>query len=153
HLPKLMAQMNAGGRMMRLKLVEGAVNELFDKLLHGEVDALFTTYADRVMEGERLAYESLFPSRYVLIAPPEFQWSTRGRRKPTLGQLAGMPWIMPGYTSMLRKDIDKAFLCAGAPPPRPIMESNHPFTAVHFVAAGCGLSFVPAETLRNLKPG
>lgn len=153
HLPQLLAKLNRDGQAVRLKLMEGAVNDLFVKLLDGEVDALITTYADRVIEGERLVYDSLFPSRYVLIAPPEFQKSNRGKGKFSLGQLAELPWIMPGYTSMLRKDIDKAFLADGVTPPNPIVESNHPFTIAHFVAEGRGLSFVPTETLRNLKPG
>lgn len=153
HLPRLMAQMRANGQTVRLKLVEGVVNDLFDKLLQGDVDALFTTYADRWVEGERFAYESLFPSHYVLIAPPEFRWTARGHGKAALAQLAEMEWVMPGYNSMLRKDIEKAFLAAGVAPPRPIVESNHPFTMVHFVAAGCGLGFVPQETLHRLKPG
>lgn len=153
HLPRVIKQMRANGQTVRLKVVEGVVNDLFDKLLQGDVDALFTTYADRSVEGERFTYESLFPSRYVLIAPPEFRWTARGKGKAALAQLAPMDWVMPGYTSMLRKDIDKAFLAAGVTPPRPVIESNHPFTMVHFVAAGGGLSFVPPETLHHLKPG
>ena len=153
HVPDLMVRMRSAGHTVQLKLVEGAVNDLFQSLMRGEVDALFSTYADHVPDGELLAYESLFPSRYVLIAPPAFQAQPRRGKSWTLADLVNMPWVMPGYTSMLRKDLDKAFLAAGVTPPHPKTEATHPFTVAHFVAAGCGLGFVPAETLHTLKPG
>lgn len=152
HLPTLMTRVQDAGVAPRLQLIEGAAHDLFHKLLEGEVDALITTYADRPLDEARLTYERLFPSRYVLIAPAGAQWLPRNRIAG-LQDFARIPWILPAYTSMLRKDIDKAFLGAGMSPPRPVVESNNPYTNLHFVAAGCGLAFVPVETLRHIRPG
>ncbi len=150
HLPQLMERFHRMGVAARIKLTEGAANDLFDKLLEGEVDALITTYADRPLDEIRLRYESLFPSKYVLIAPSRMK-AQGYRRKPRLREFADAAWILPAYASMLRKDIDKAFLAEGIPPPRPLVESNNPFSNLHFVIEGCGLAFVPQETLRHIK--
>lgn len=151
HVPGLLGRLNQMGVAARIKLTEGAAIDLFEKLLAGEVDALITTYADRPLDDIRLSYESLFPSRYVLIAPKHMKFGRRAR-PAHLQDFSQTPWILPAYSSMLRKDIDKAFLSAGMPPPRPVVESNNPFSNLHFVAAGCGLAFVPQETLSHTKP-
>lgn len=56
---------------------------------------------------------------------------------------------MPGWSSMVRRALEEAFMRAGATPPTPVIESTSPVTNVLLVAAGLGLGMVPAATLRH----
>lgn len=134
---------------VRIQLQEERVPALVAALDAGELDALITSYPSPTTRSATtlLRYENLFDAEYVVIAPQQHVL-TRTRQVEWL-RLSQEPWIMPAWSSMMRRALEDAFLRAGATPPAPIIESTSPVTNVSLVAAGLGLGMVPAATLRQ----
>jgi DNA-binding transcriptional LysR family regulator len=126
-----------------VRLTEERVPRLHELLRAGELDALLSTYSlepEDAPGDSRLRREKLFDARNVVIAAPGW----RGPRRPTWKALAGEPWILAGRGSFIRRLIEEMFLREGLSAPQPIVQSASPMTNVRLVAAGVGLSAVPA---------
>ncbi|MBP6018651.1 MAG: LysR family transcriptional regulator [Burkholderiaceae bacterium] len=150
-LPGLVSTLQEGGKAVHVHLMEAPVKELQAALDRGDLDALITTYIASTHEPNavRLKYEKLFMSNYVPICHPDHPAARQ--KKPDLNNLLDSSWVLPSYTSILRRDIDDAFQRSGLTPPRPTIESNNPFTNIHLVASGHGLAFVPHATLSGMQ--
>ncbi len=150
-LPGLLSRLEQDGKAVHVHLMEAPVKELQAALDRGELDALITTYIASTHEqnATRLKYEKLFMSNYVPICHPDHPAARQ--KKPDLNSLLDSSWILPSYTSILRRDIDDAFQRSGFTPPLPTIESNNPFTNIHLVASGHGVAFVPHVTLSGMQ--
>lgn len=147
HLPEVLARLVQGNARVRVQLVEERVPLLLQLLLDGRVDALVTSYPTELPEvpGQALHYEKLFETGFAVIAPPGHPL-VKARRVSwqRLGQEA---WIMPAASSMVRRMMDEVFRSQGVLTPVPVIESTSPVTNLRLVAAGLGLSAVPATTV------
>ncbi len=147
-LPTVFQRLCRAPAPVRVQLLEERVPALVRLLDAGELDALITSYPAPTPRAAstNLRYENLFESDYAVIAPGQHVL-TRARRVEWQ-RLAQEPWIMPAWSSMVRRALVEAFMRAGVTPPPPVIESTSPVTNVALVAAGLGLSMVPAATLR-----
>jgi len=150
-LPTVIHRLTASKPPVDVVLLERAVPELFHALQAGEVDALVTNYSPQHMEAVQipLKLEKLYESKYELVAPMDHRFA-RSTRPIPLADLIPEKWVLPGPTTMLRKEIDWAFRRAGLVPPTPVVEVNSPITSMAMVAHGIGLGFAPSETLSNM---
>lgn len=144
-LPAVLAQLAAQAPRLSVQLREAPVPLLFEGLIAGELDALLTSYNQAAFAARRatpLVYEPCGQHEYVVIAPPGHPLARR-RKRPGWADLAGERWIMPGPALLSRQAVESQFLRAGAPVPRPVIESDSPATNVQLVAAGLGIAAVP----------
>lgn len=149
YLPAVLARLAQRKPPVRTQLTEERVPSLLALLVAGKLDALVTSYPAHMHEltHSNLKFENLFDTEFTLIAPAS---SPLARiRQVDWQRLANEPWVMPASTSMLRRLIDDSFIQAGIAPPSPVVESTSPVTTVRLVAAGLGVSAVPASTMRG----
>lgn len=148
-LPDVFKRLCQRSSPVRVSLREERIPALVSALDAGELDALITSYPTPTARdaSTRLRYENLYEAEYAIIAPSGHVL-TRARQV-SWQRLALEPWIMPGWSSMVRRALEEAFMRASATPPTPVIESTSPVTNVLLVAAGLGLGMVPAATLRH----
>lgn len=147
-LPGVFQRLRQCDPPVRIELLEERVPALVKALDAGELDALITSYPTPTPRAAAAAlrYENLFDAEYAVIAPTGHPL-TRARRVDW-HRLAREPWIMPAWSSMVRRALEDAFMRAGATPPTPVIESTSPITNLSLVAAGLGVGMVPASCLR-----
>lgn len=150
HVPAVVAQLSAVAPLLRLQLREGRVPALVQALLDGQLDALITSYAAEISQaGAGLCFEKLHDSTVAVIAPPGHPLARRARL--AWAGLLKERWILPDRGTTLRRWVDEVFAQSGQLAPAPWIESSNPITNLRLVAAGQGLSAVPAELLS--QPG
>ena len=150
HVPAVVAQLSAVAPLLRLQLREGRVPALVQALLDGQLDALITSYAAEISQaGAGLCFEKLHDSTVAVIAPLGHPLARRARL--AWSALLDERWILPDRGTTLRRWVDEVFALSGQLAPAPWIESSNPITNLRLVAAGQGLSAVPAELLS--QPG
>lgn len=149
YLPGVLARLAHAAPRIHVVLREDRVPVLLRALGEGELDALVSSYpADAsAAQGMRLRYETLFDSELAVIAPAGHPLARL--RRVDWAALARQDWVLPDAASMVRRVIDDGFGRAGLVPPRPLIESTSPVTNLRLVAAGAGLSVVPAASLSH----
>jgi DNA-binding transcriptional LysR family regulator len=128
----------------RVRIHDGLLGVMLERLLAGEIDALLTLYAVGDLEGsalDLLTIDRLRDEPIVVVAPPALLRPLR--RALTWRALAGQPWIMPPEGVHLRRNLDKMFHADGVRPPQPVIESSHLTGNVRLSAAGLGLTAAP----------
>ncbi|MBI5276403.1 MAG: LysR family transcriptional regulator [Burkholderiales bacterium] len=147
YLPKVFARLLALQPGVQVELMEERVPLILQALVDGRLDALVTSYPAVMPEtqGVKLRFENLFDANFAIIAPPDHPLA-RGR-PVRWAALAREDWIMPAPSAMVRRVLDDTFRREGCEPPVPRVESTSPITNQHLVAAGIGLSVVPASSV------
>lgn len=151
-LPAVLLKLAARVPPVLVKLREDRVPQLFGALLAGEVDALVTIYTTEALAagaGKALRYEKLADQDYAVIAAPAHPLA-RARRVPW-SRLATERWVLAAKSALIRDVVEENFLREGLIPPKPVVESTSPVTNVKLVAAGLGLSAVPAASMREAE--
>lgn len=151
-LPRVLLHLATREPPVLVKLREDRAPQLFSALLAGEVDALVTIYTTEALAagaGNALRYEKLADQDYAVIAPPAHPLA-RARRVPW-SRLATERWVLAAKSALMRNVIEENFLREGLIPPKPVVESTSPVTNVKLVAAGLGLSAVPASSMREAE--
>lgn len=159
-VPQVLAELATRWRL-RATIVEGAGNVQAGMLRRGDLDALITPFSPGFLaerrSGERagegaLTWEALFTEPLAVIAAPDHELATRApTNPPTWAELARADWILPGPGALIRQAVDEAFLRAGETPPVPRVQSIPAPTNVQLVAAGLGLSALPAAAMRDAQ--
>lgn len=149
YLPEVLTRLVQGNARVRVQLVEERVPLLLQLLLEGRLDALITSYPTELPDapGQALHYEKLFETEFAVIAPPGHPLVMA--RQVSWQRLSEEAWIMPASSSMVRRMMDEVFRRHGVLMPAPVIESTSPVTNLRLVAAGLGLSAVPATTVRS----
>lgn len=151
YLPEVFARLVQGDQPVRVQLLEERVPLLIQSLLEGRLDALVTSYPTDLPEaaGQALRYEKLFDADFAVIAPPGHALARA--RQVGWKRLSQEPWILPAPSSMVRRTVEEMFRREGLLTPVPVIESTSPLTNLRLVAAGMGLSAVPAQTMRSAE--
>jgi len=149
YLPEVLTSLLQKNVHVRAQLEEGKVPHLLQLLLEGRLDALITSYSTELPEtaNPALHYEKLFNIEFVVIAPPNHPLLSA--RRVSWQQLAEESWVMPAHSSMVRRMLEEVFRREGVFMPIPVIESTSPVTNLKLVAAGAGLSAVPATIARS----
>lgn len=149
YFPDLMKAFLQSDPPISARVVAGAVQDLLEGLISGDLDALVTPYAGAPIRESacRLVYEPLFECSYAIIASSQHRPARASA--VSFKDLAAVPWIMPSAQSLLRKSLHTAFHLAGATPPTPVVEVDDPVSHIRLVAAGIGIGCVPASSISN----
>ncbi len=101
-----------------IQIQEGRLKAMLEQLLAGELDAVLTLYTLDDLSGfdtAPLTIDILRSDPLVVLAPPAL-WPTR-EHDTTWGELSVLPWILPPYTTQLRRIVDGMFLHVSRHPP------------------------------------
>jgi DNA-binding transcriptional LysR family regulator len=96
--------------------------------------------------GDDLAAERLFDDRLHVVAGIDSPWSRR--RRLSLADLSGEPWLMPESDNIAMSLIAEAFASAGLAPPAPQVVSNSITLRVRLIETGRFVAVMPESTLR-----
>jgi DNA-binding transcriptional LysR family regulator len=96
--------------------------------------------------GEDLTSEFLFDERLHVVAGVTSPWARR--RRITLAELCGEPWLMPDSDNIAMALISEGFRSAGLTPPVPQVVSNSVTLRVRLIETGRFLGVLPDSTLR-----
>lgn len=128
----------------QVRIRDGLLGAMLERLFAGEIDALLTLYAAGDLEGtavDLLTVDRLRDERIVVVAPPALV--PVGRRRLRWQALAALPWILPSDAVHLRRNVDKMFHTEDVRPPVPLIESSHLTGNVRLSAAGLGVTAAP----------
>ena len=96
--------------------------------------------------GEDLASEFLFDDELRVVAGRTSPWTRR--RRITLADLRGEPWLMPEADNIATALIAEGFRSAGLTPPTPHMVTNSVTLRLRLVESGRFIAALPGSTLR-----
>ena len=119
-LPQAIDTLLARHPQLRVVSLESPYEELVGQLLSGRVD--FILGALRPTSGTQLATEPLFVDRMALLAGARHPLA--GRRRVTVQDLAGYPWVLSRAGTPLREALEAYFAGEGCAVPTPAVETG-----------------------------
>jgi DNA-binding transcriptional LysR family regulator len=135
-----------------LSMLEAEPDEAGERLRSGEAD-LALVYTHESTPGllpPELQLTHLLDDRYDAILPAGH--ALAGRRRVSLADLAGEPWVASTSVSGCRKISESVCREAGFEP-RVAFEADETMAAQALVAAGVGVTLMPQLALTALHPG
>lgn len=112
-LPSAIADLKAEKPRLTVVVREATPDILLGSLLSGELDMTVGRLLAHPPEGVR--QERLYMEPISLVARSDHP--VHRRRRPSLVELAELPWIFPVEQTALRTELEEAFLAEGAPIP------------------------------------
>jgi DNA-binding transcriptional LysR family regulator len=146
-LPIATARLLAGNDDLKVTVVGGLHDRLFEWLRAGEIDAVLSNLVDQPGNSD-LVEERLFVDRVVVACRPGHP--LRQRRAPPPAELARYRWVLPATSIVTRQHLEQCVLAAGLEPPRIAIETNAlAFMRAMLLETDC-LGYLPSVTL---EPG
>lgn len=136
-IPALVDALAISAPQLGVELVQGVTHEILEDVAAGELNAGFV-FGRRPRDGLR----SLVLARLELAIAAPASWKERLRDAP-VSQLLGEPWVSPPDDCPFSDETIALFRRAGGSAPRGIT-ADHEETILRLVAAGVGLSLLPA---------
>jgi DNA-binding transcriptional LysR family regulator len=112
-----------------VRLHEGRVSELIQRLLDGELDCVFGALTTELLTSELLRHlqsEALVEDRLCVIADATNPMARRRRLRWV--DLRGADWVAPPRQTLVRQAFMTAFLNEGVDPPEPVIEAQSSVT-------------------------
>lgn len=128
-VPAAIVQLRARMPGTSVKIIEGRVRELIQRLLDGELDCVFGAITPELMAGDQLPLlqsQALVEDRLCVLAAA----SNRIVRRRGLrwSDLHAAPWVAPSKDTLVRQAFMTAFLNEGVQPPEPVIEATSSVT-------------------------
>lgn len=148
-LCRVVEDLSQAGRLPRLSLRLGTVEQLVRLLRESEVDAVVGVLGGDVTPRalERFSVTPLWDQSTVVVAAGDHPLARR--RQVSLAELQGQDWVLMPLESASRKAFDRAFLAAGLVPPAARIETESFHIAMGLVAHTALLSVVPIGAFRQ----
>jgi DNA-binding transcriptional LysR family regulator len=125
---------------------------VLEQIVTGSVDLAVLGVGERAPKlPARVTIQTIDEQPLWLMASPDDALIGPDARPISLDALRGRPVILPERGGALRHLLARAFTAAGFSP-LPFFETSHPQTIRRLVAAGLGLSIVPAAWLQDGAP-
>ena len=150
--PRAVAAFRDRHPQVELSMLEAEPDEAGERLRSGEVD-LALVYHHESTPGllpPELHLIHLLDDRYDAILPAGH--ALAGRRRLTVADLAGEPWVASTSVCGCRKITESVCREAGFEP-RVAFEADETMAAQALVAAGVGVTIMPQLALTTLHPG
>ncbi|MGD9942015.1 MAG: LysR family transcriptional regulator [Burkholderiaceae bacterium] len=149
-VPEMLAQLTGAGFALAVEVHEHWGPSLIEAFNAGHVDVLLSAFRTppASQAADPVAAIPVFDEQLVVIAPPGHPLGRR--RRLGWAELADEPWVLPSEMGFLPYAVAACFTAAGVAPPVAHIQSPLAATNIAFVAAGLGLSVVPAHSLRGL---
>ncbi|MDS1140403.1 LysR substrate-binding domain-containing protein [Pusillimonas sp. SM2304] len=123
-LAKPLAALTSNHPKVRLEVIDGTANALFELLLKGDVDFIVGSLPARLLtddEAALLHVEPLYHDEVKIMAHPS---SIRSQQTFELSDLQGYAWVFPQKDSLIHNALRSAMLAAGLSMPRPTIETS-----------------------------
>lgn len=121
------------------------VDVLRAQLRERKVDLLVTRKGDAVID-EGMAFRPLFDDSFVVAGGARHPLARR--RKVTLAQLAGEPWVLPPPESVIGSVVGEAFARSGLPVPRARVVAVPLEARLSLLASGRFVTIFPSSALK-----
>lgn len=151
-VPRLLWTLRKHGQEALVSLREGRGPQMFELLRSGELDALLVAVPSDLMHSQptmAMTMKPLFEEELAVVAAVDHPLASR--RRVSWRDVVGERWILPQTPSAVEEAIRSAFVSQGLVPPKPWIESMPPLTNIELVAAGHGISAVPASLARAAR--
>jgi DNA-binding transcriptional LysR family regulator len=143
-LPIATARLLKGRSDLKVTVVGGLHDRLFEWLRAGELDVVISNLVDQPDDSD-LAQETLFVDRVVLACRPGHPLTAR--RNPPKKEIDGYRWVLPATTIVTRQHLEMALAAHGLAPPRLAVETNSlSFMRAMIMETDC-LGYIPAVTM------
>ncbi|CAB3849969.1 LysR substrate-binding domain-containing protein [Achromobacter aegrifaciens] len=143
--PQLIAHLLGLAPRLEVKLVEGALGELMDKLARDELDIVLGRLGSRLLPADceviRLHEEPI-----LVVARPGHPLAAS--EALAAAELARWPWVLPLEATMMRERLDEAFVHAGAHAPVSSIQSNSLLATLALLAQDDRLAALPQAIAR-----
>jgi DNA-binding transcriptional LysR family regulator len=128
-IPAAIVQLRARMPAASVRIREGRVRELIQRLLDGELDCVFGAVTPELLSSDLLQFlqsQVLFKDQLCVLAAR----SNRALRRRGLrwADLRSAPWVAPPRDTLVRQAFMTAFLNAGLAPPEPVIEATSSVT-------------------------
>lgn len=146
-LPQMISTFRGRRPDVSVRIMDGLERAVIGRVLNGDADFAVTTVG---AASDRLEHRPLIRDRFRAVLPQSHPLA--GRDEVTWEDLAAEPFLAVGPESSVRRLTDAAFEQAGAMV-TPAAEAGNVATVGGLVAAGLGVSAMPALVLPLLGPG
>jgi len=119
-LPDAIAMLKKQRPAVAISVVVGTYDILMPSLLVGDLDMVLGRLPDEG-RSRALVYEEFYAEPICVVARRGHPLARK--RRLTLRELTNEPWLLPLPETALRRQIERAFVEAGAPLPRNVIES------------------------------
>jgi len=119
-LPDAIAMLKKQRPAVAISVVVGTYDILMPALLAGDLDMVLGRLPEEG-RSRALIYEEFYAEPICIVARRGHPLARK--RRLTLRELANQPWLLPLPETALRRQIERAFIEAGAPVPRNLIES------------------------------
>jgi DNA-binding transcriptional LysR family regulator len=119
-LPDAIAMLKKQRPAVAISVVVGTYDILMPSLLVGDLDMVLGRLPEEG-RSRALVYEEFYAEPICVVARRGHPLARK--RRLTLRELANEPWLLPLPETALRRQIERAFVEAGAPLPRNVIES------------------------------
>lgn len=122
-VPRAITQLRRQVPGARVQVHEGRVRDLVQRLLDGELDAVFGAVTPELLTSELLPLlraELLLADELCVVCASSHQLARR--RRLTWAELSGQAWVTPPKDTLVRQALMTAFLNDGLQPPEPAVE-------------------------------
>lgn len=148
-LPDLVRRLTQDARMPRMRLAEGGVADMLERLLTGEIDCVFGRLdpAYSVRAADALDITRLLDDPYEFVCTPQHPLARR--RAVRLDELLDARWIVAPDTTYTRQVFNMVFVGRGLLPPQPLIESLSFHTSFALMAESPDLlTIAPSSAVR-----
>jgi DNA-binding transcriptional LysR family regulator len=146
-LPIATARLLKGRNDLKLTVIGGLHDRLFEWLRAGEIDVVISNLVEQPDESD-LVQETLFADRVVVACRPGHPLLER--RNPPKKEIERYRWILPATTILTRQHLEIAMKSHGLTAPRLAVETNAlAFMRAMILETDC-LGFLPSVTM---EPG
>ncbi|MEO3888336.1 LysR family transcriptional regulator [Nonomuraea sp. B5E05] len=146
-LPRMISAFRGRRPDVSVRIMDGLERAVLGRVLNGDADFAVTTVGTA---SDRLEHRPLIRDRFRAVLPESHPLADRD--EVTWEDLAAEPFLAVGPESSVRRLTDAAFEQAGAVV-TPAAEAGNVATVGGLVAAGLGVSAMPALVLPLLGPG
>jgi DNA-binding transcriptional LysR family regulator len=126
-------------------LPENIAIQQYDNLRDRKVEMVFG-WLPAIMNEPDLVAETLFDEPNLVVAGSESRWAKR--RKLTLADLIGEPWVLAQPGSLARSLHEQTFRNSGIEPPRATVVTVSLHLYMRLIETGRWLGLVPASVMR-----
>jgi DNA-binding transcriptional LysR family regulator len=144
-IPAVIARLAERFPKIRFHITDMDAVTLCGKLRERKLDLVVGRVLSTIF-GDDLTAERLFEDRLHVVAGADNPWSRR--RKLSLADLSGEPWLMPESDNIAMSLIAEAFASAGLALSAPQVVSNSITLRVRLIESGRFVAIMPESTLR-----
>lgn len=143
-LPIATARLLKGRNDLKLTVIGGLHDRLFEWLRAGEIDVVISNLVDQPDESD-LVQETLFVDRVVVACRPDHPLLER--RNPQKKEIERYRWVLPATTIVTRQHLEISMKSHGLAAPRLAVETNAlAFMRAMILETDC-LGFLPSVTM------